>query len=476
MFEHFVPLSNEEARRRLAPPFLSEQARQLIDRAAATHLPVHIFGPPGCGLHEMANAMHALRAGGRFVVLPVSGLGRALDAGRLLRRSRKAPAAPPAVPHLAGTAFIPALERADDRAQEHIAALLDGAGRLLLRAGLSFRLVTAASVPLLELAERGRFSLELAHRLTVMPVRVVPLRERPQDLPLLIEHLLADLSQALPPPLPRFGEAAIERMKQHPWGGDLAELRAVVARTLALHRGERIDADDVLFDAAVLPAAPGPAAALVAAAAPPRPPAADRTLELLVQELAHELKNPMVTVKTFAQLAQQIAAGEADMSELARLAGEAVDQMDAVVENLLRYTRFAEPVRAPLVLSEAVAAALDELAGGPPLEVEHAPDPAVTVHADREQLTYALANLLRALCGSPPSPLTLAITYRPPATLLVEARGGGADLARRLQRLIGIEAEDGAELLPLGMALARALIERNGGRLVVEERGVNVEF
>lgn len=472
MFEHFLPSPNDAARRRLARPFLSDEAAQLIERATTTQVPVHFQGPPGCGLHELASALHALRGGGRFVVLPVGGLG--VSDGRP-RQGPPAPTGSGGVRRAAGTAFIPAVDRASDDAQHRIEALLDAVGRVVLPGGACLHLVTAAHASLIELADEGLFSVDLAHRLTVLPVEIVPVRERPDDLPLLVEHIVADVAGAVRARAPRFDETALERMKHHSWPGDLAELRAVIARTLALHRGERVRSDDLLFDRLrfshaflARPAAPVPPAAAASGA--------DRTLDLLAQELAHELKNPMVTIKTFAQLAGRVASGEADMAELARLAGEAVDRMDAVVENLLRYTRFGPPAAARVALSETVAAALDELAGVLPLEIEHEAAPSLAVEADREQLEYAFANLLRGLAGSPPVPLAVAIRYRAPAVVRIEPRAAAPDLVRRLKGLVVPEGEDAADLLPLGVALARALVERNGGKLVVEPTHVAIEL
>jgi DNA-binding NtrC family response regulator len=99
---------------------------------------------------------------------------------------------------------------------------------------------------LLAAAREGRFREDLYYRLCVIPLHLPPLRSRKSDLGALAEHFLhtyAPRGQAV-----RFTPAALERLQQHAWPGNIRELRNVVHRALLLRKGPVIDADGLAFD------------------------------------------------------------------------------------------------------------------------------------------------------------------------------------------------------------------------------------
>jgi DNA-binding NtrC family response regulator len=82
----------------------------------------------------------------------------------------------------------------------------------------------------------GEFREDLYHRLCVVRVELPPLRERPEDIPLLVEHLLATLGQ----PRPNLSGKTLAALAAHDWPGNVRELRNVLERAVALAGGREI--------------------------------------------------------------------------------------------------------------------------------------------------------------------------------------------------------------------------------------------
>jgi DNA-binding NtrC family response regulator len=86
--------------------------------------------------------------------------------------------------------------------------------------------------------EEGRFREDLYYRLAIIPIELPPLRERPEDVPLLLEHFLKRFSTATPITV---SSAAFECLKAYPWPGNVRELQNAVERLVVLNHGEVIE-------------------------------------------------------------------------------------------------------------------------------------------------------------------------------------------------------------------------------------------
>jgi DNA-binding NtrC family response regulator len=108
------------------------------------------------------------------------------------------------------------------------------------------RVVSATNKDLrLEIAE-GRFRKDLFYRLNVIPVLIPPLRERPEDIPLLAE---AFLHKHAPERGQRLSAAAMEQLMRYPWDGNARELENAIERALVLSGGGEIEPDDRALEA-----------------------------------------------------------------------------------------------------------------------------------------------------------------------------------------------------------------------------------
>ncbi|MFT7680348.1 MAG: DNA-binding NtrC family response regulator [Planctomycetota bacterium] len=96
------------------------------------------------------------------------------------------------------------------------------------------RIVAATNQRLEEAVKAGRFREDLYYRLAVVPVLMPPLRERREDVPLLIEHFMSAAARRHSCPEPRFPSAVTRKLLDHPWPGNVRELANVVERLVLL--------------------------------------------------------------------------------------------------------------------------------------------------------------------------------------------------------------------------------------------------
>jgi DNA-binding NtrC family response regulator len=105
------------------------------------------------------------------------------------------------------------------------------------------RIVAATNRDLQKEVAAGRFREDLYYRLNVFPLKVAPLRERKEDIPLLAAHFVELLAKGLGPPKPRLTQAGLETLKSYDWPGNVRELRNVIERAVILARGGPLEFD-----------------------------------------------------------------------------------------------------------------------------------------------------------------------------------------------------------------------------------------
>ena len=134
------------------------------------------------------------------------------------------------------------------------------------------RVIAATNVDLPRLAESGRFRSDLLDRLAFDVVTIPPLRERPEDIPLLAEHFSRLMARELGREgFPGFTGAALARLAAHRWPGNVRELKNVIERSL--HRWPRRETrvDEIVFDPFASPHRPIAAGAAAAPSLMPEP-------------------------------------------------------------------------------------------------------------------------------------------------------------------------------------------------------------
>jgi two-component system, NtrC family, response regulator AtoC len=102
------------------------------------------------------------------------------------------------------------------------------------------RVIAATSRDLEREVATGRFREDLFYRLDVFRVRVPPLRERREDVPLLVDHFINRFRETLGRPVRTIADDALDRMLEHAWPGNVRELENVIERAMILADGDRI--------------------------------------------------------------------------------------------------------------------------------------------------------------------------------------------------------------------------------------------
>ncbi len=234
-----------------------DQIRAEIAKVAKTDAKVLVTGESGTGKELVARAIHkgSARARGPFEKLNCAALPKDLVESELfgyekgaftgatqMKRGRLEAAD-------GGTLF---LDEVGDMSLETQAKFLRaietgeierlGATRTL---SVDARIVAATNKDLQEEIQAGRFREDLFYRLNVVPIHLPPLRQRREDIPLLVAHFGARLSSEHGRPPRAFTRDAIERLTGYGWPGNIRELRNLIERILIMTDGETVGAADV---------------------------------------------------------------------------------------------------------------------------------------------------------------------------------------------------------------------------------------
>jgi len=103
------------------------------------------------------------------------------------------------------------------------------------------RLVTATNVNLPELVDAKRFRADLYYRLNVFPIHVPPLRERPEDIPLLVRYFVRHYAARMGRKIKWIPSSAMEALVNYYWPGNIRELQNLIERAVIRSTGERLD-------------------------------------------------------------------------------------------------------------------------------------------------------------------------------------------------------------------------------------------
>lgn len=103
------------------------------------------------------------------------------------------------------------------------------------------RIVAATNRDLAAAVAGGTFRKDLYYRLSVFPIPIPPLRERPEDIPALVWAIANELGEKMGRRIETIPKAVIERLQRHAWAGNVRELRNLVERALILGSGSSLD-------------------------------------------------------------------------------------------------------------------------------------------------------------------------------------------------------------------------------------------
>ncbi len=469
-------------------PFLSRSAASLVSRFAAARLPLLLSGETGCGQERVAAAICGLdKVPGLRLSMNAAEASEEVLAELRLRLSMQEDFGSMPV-----TLVIQNLDKSSRAAQALMLDFLEEAA--CRRDGV--RYLTTAHADLLEQVYRGEFLEALYYRLATLTLRLPPLRERRDEIPALVEWLARAYARKLQMGDPEFSPEARRRLSTYLWFGNVCELETVVARTLACHRKPRIDDGDLIFDFSREPApllhvdfqsagfverredteAPEPKFELYGSAPTPAGSANGHAtmadLHVVIHELAHELKNPMVTIKTFAQLLGERYQDEDFRSRFQEVVGSDIERMDDLLEMMIEFADFAGPRFSRVSLSEKVRAVLTKIHGECAKRQARfewkGSGGAGEIRADESQLEYILKNVLIVTLSEARLGSEIELDLSAHGMLAVSYQREGGRVASISRYLDEQSRRADESVLPLRVLLAKHLLERNGGRFAVD--------
>ncbi len=251
---------NRDLRRRLgrheivwASPAMREVMAQ-IDHVAAAETRVCIRGETGTGKELVARALHekSPRRNGPFVSLNCAAIPAELMESELFGHEKGAFTGA-AARHIGkfelaegGTLLLDEIGDMPLAMQAKLLRVLEE--REIERVGggqplpVDVRVIVATHRNLEEQARQGTFREDLYHRVFVFPIVLPPLRERREDILVLADHFVRQLSEQNNWKPKTFSREAIEALEHYPWPGNIRELRNVVERVMLLAPGDTVDA------------------------------------------------------------------------------------------------------------------------------------------------------------------------------------------------------------------------------------------
>ena len=236
-------------------PVLQEVFRT-VAKVAVTDANVLILGENGSGKELVAREIHrrSQRAGEVFITVDMGSLSETLFESELFghvkgaftdARSDRAGRFEIAS---GGTLFLDEIGNLPVSLQVKLLAALEN--RRIVRVGanhpvpVDVRLICATNRPVDEMAASGSFRQDLLYRINTVEIRLPPLRERPEDIPLLARHFLDRYRAKYRKTLNGLTAEALARLRAYSWPGNVRELQHAVERAVIMSEGERLTAAD----------------------------------------------------------------------------------------------------------------------------------------------------------------------------------------------------------------------------------------
>jgi DNA-binding NtrC family response regulator len=238
---------------------------QQVKNVAATDTTVLVRGESGVGKELVARAIHrqSRRAGGRFLSVNCAALTESLLESELFGHERgsftgayEQKKGKFEQSHR-GTLLLDEIGEMSPSIQAKFLRVLEGhpfervGGQTPVQ--VDVRVIAATNTDLEVAVRRGLFRPDLYFRLNVLAIEVPPLRNRTADIPALANYFLDRFAARAHRKPPKLTDAALKRLKQYDWPGNIRELRNMLERAVVLHPSQQIDEPDLQFAGLNLP-------------------------------------------------------------------------------------------------------------------------------------------------------------------------------------------------------------------------------
>jgi len=237
---------------------LLKEAIALGKKVAVTDLTAFLFGESGTGKELFARAIHdwSPRKEAPFVVLNSAAIPETLLESELFGIEKgTATGVSKRIGKISqasgGTLFFDEIGDMPILLQSKILRVIEGkefekvGGREKLEADV--RIICATNWDLEALVEKKRFREDLYYRLNVFPIHLPPLKDRLEDIEVLVKHFIDLYGSSIPGKVKGVSDGAFMKLKQHEWRGNVRELENVIKRALIICDGDVIGEEDIVF-------------------------------------------------------------------------------------------------------------------------------------------------------------------------------------------------------------------------------------
>lgn len=325
------------------------------------------------------------------------------------------------MPKNLGTLYIEEAGSLRPEIQEKLTEILDE-GSVVTPEGreivINFKVIISSSQDLRELVYKKVLKEELFYKLSVIDIYLPPLRERQDEIPGIAKKIMEAAAQKYTVRSKGFTDGALETLKNYYWPGNVRELESVVTRSLIFSPDEMIAEQDLRFGMeehatseeaveeevpekkpfieVVKPESPAPVEKVSHF-----PAKGEAVFKELITELAHEIKNPLVAIKTFTQLLSERFDDKEFREQFYKTAGENIDRIDRLVEKILRSARFSQPSLSQINLNHLVDVSVAK--NTETFDKKHIvckrdlKDNLPLILTDEDQLNYVVNNIFSAL-------------------------------------------------------------------------------
>jgi DNA-binding NtrC family response regulator len=237
-----------------------QELRDRIARVAPTNATVLLTGETGTGKELVARAIHkgSARANNSFVAVNCAAFQETLLESELFGHERGAFTGADRsrqglfeAAHRGTLLLDEAGEMSLPLQAKLLRVLVDGQ---LLRVGattprnVDVRVIVATHRDLMQRVKAGLFREDLYYRIAVVPIHIPPLRDRKEDIPLLVLYLLQQVAHDLKQPVRQINSDAITKLLRYDFPGNVRELRNLIERACILTREEQIDPSDLVLE------------------------------------------------------------------------------------------------------------------------------------------------------------------------------------------------------------------------------------
>jgi formate hydrogenlyase transcriptional activator len=276
-----------------------QRVLNLVETVAPTNSTVLIYGETGTGKELIARAIHNLspRSSKTFVRLNCAALPAGLLESELFGHEKGAftSAIAQRIGRLEladhGTLFLDEIGEVPLELQPKLLRVLQEqeferlGGTRTIRTDV--RLIAATNRDLGVMVQEQKFRPDLFFRLNVFPVELPPLRERPEDIPLLVRHFADEFSRRMNRPIETISSETMSALCQYRWPGNVRELENVIERSVILSSGPSLNVPIAEVNS---PAMPAPAKAVTQVKAERRTPVRSILAEVDRDQIIHALK------------------------------------------------------------------------------------------------------------------------------------------------------------------------------------------